>query len=252
MYPAPEACVAITSAPDVIRAPARPLWEVDTLATSPQPAGSSTTGSAATKAGDAGEAIQKHSYGFFALIALCFLLPFVAVTCSGSELASLQGLDLAIGGEAEVNEEFEQQMEDIGQGFGGQGTVETETTTSDEKVDMNVFALAALIAAVAGAVLMFVLKGRARNLAAILCAVVILAGLILVRFDDQLKVEEQGDFPGGTPITLEYKFGYWLALLLALIVGAIHILALRDKPGSNPIGRSPEPPPPVGGPPTTP
>ena len=225
-----------------------------TLATTPQPASTGPLGgSTGAKIDDAGEAVQRHSYGFFALIALCFLLPFVAVTCSGTELASLQGLDLAIGGEAEINEDVEQQMEDLGQGLGGEGTLETESA-SGEEFEMNAFALAALIAAAAGALLMFALKGRARNMAAILCAAVIVAGLILLRFDDQLKVEEQqGDFPGGEiPISLEYKFGYWLALLLAVIVGAVHVLALKDRPRPTPIGRSPEPPPPIGGPPPAP
>ncbi len=217
---------------------------------------------------------RRFSPGFFGLIALCFLLPFLSITCTGSPIATLKGLDFVTGAEVKIDEEIQENL-DFGEGFDtgispSPGEVEEDISegleiegAEDDRVDRNVFAIVALAAAILGIVLTLILKRRGRDLAAVILASLVFLSLLIFRFDTS------GDAEGGEGIVgIEFRFGWWLAVLIALVLIFAHFWGLRANrtssrppaswggqpgppPGSYGQGPPPQaPPPPAQGPPS--
>jgi hypothetical protein len=180
---------------------------------------------------------RRFSPGFFGLIALCFLLPFLSITCTGTPIATLKGLDFVTGAEVKIDEELQESF-DLGEGFEvgatpSPGEIEDDVTedvqvegAEDDRVDPNLFAIVALAAAVIGIVLTLVLKRRGRDLAAVILASLVLLSLLVFRFDTS------GDAEGGEGVVaLEYRYGWWLAVLIALALIFAHFWGLRRRQG---------------------
>lgn len=168
---------------------------------------------------------RRFSPGFFAVIALCFLLPFVSITCSGSRLATLKGLDFVLGTEVTIDQELEESFDlDTGQTPGTdapEGEIDVEGA-EDSRVDPNIFAIAALAGAVVGIVLTMILRRRGRDLAAVVLASIVLLSLLIFRFDTS------GDAEGGQGVVgIEYRFGWWIAVLVAMALVFSHLWGLR-------------------------
>ncbi|MGH2753657.1 MAG: hypothetical protein ACRDLB_04425 [Actinomycetota bacterium] len=199
----------------------------------------------------AAEKVRRFSYGFWLLIILCFFLPFLSVTCSGTELITATGLDFVIGGEVEINEEFEEAFEDpFGTGETDLGTEPTEkdvpeefeSVAEDDSVDPSVFAILALAGAIAGLVLAFAIRSGRRDMLLSVVALVIILSLIIFRFDVGIDTE------GAAGLSVDYRYGYWLAMLLALVAGIAHYNAVRKQkrpPPEQPPAAQPPPPSPT-------
>jgi hypothetical protein len=186
---------------------------------------------------------RRFSPGFFGLIALCFLLPFLSITCTGTPIATLKGLDFVTGAEIKVDKDLQESL-DFGEGFGATpspGAVEEDITedvqiegAEDDRVDRNVFAIAALAAAGLGIILTLILKRRGRDLAALILASLVVLSLLIFRFDTS------GEAEGGEGVVaLQYRYGWWLALLIALVLIFAHFWGLRGSRASSPPGGAP-------------
>jgi hypothetical protein len=192
----------------------------------------------------ASEETRRRSPIFFAVIALCFLLPFVSVECSGQRILTMKGLDLVTGAEPEISEDFEEQFDLGDTGDTGDetavdpGDIETETGVESEN-DPNLWAIIALAAAIAGLILSLVLRLRSRLLGATITALIVFASLVILRFDISADTDEAAGIVG-----VEYRFGYWIALLLALVLSIAHVMELRrPSRAATTAGVPPAPPP---------
>lgn len=168
---------------------------------------------------------------------LAFVLPWVAVSCQGVDIATASGIEL-IQGKMTANPEASQQF---GARFGGGldgATVETNAASQPE-LDMNFFALGAAVVIVVGLAITFIgaAKSAARNaLVTSLLAAALSFGAIW-QFRESVKAEgmrdqsasagdipfDRGEMAGmGQDILnsmLQERFGYWI-VIGALIVAA--------------------------------
>lgn len=147
----------------------------------------------------------------FVLGILCFLLPFIEVSCSGQKLASFTGLQLITGSELQSP-------------MGGE----------PQKYGLEPFALISMLCFVAGVVFALqVSKYVARNMVIISSASLISMFILKVRIDGAITKNS-----ASIPITVNYLSGYWLAcisgisgLLLGLyllkIIPAIEISGIK-------------------------
>jgi hypothetical protein len=171
---------------------------------------------------------------------LAFVLPWVAVSCQGVDLATASGLDL-IQGKMTANPEASQQMaSQMGGLGGGMGDVSVNENPAAESPDlgMNFFAVGAAAVIVIGLLLTFMGGAKSAGRNALLTSLVA-AGLVFGatwQFKEQIKAESAADqqasaadnpFGGGMgemgadmiDAMIQYRLGFW-AVLGALVVAA--------------------------------
>jgi len=143
----------------------------------------------------------------FILIFLCFWMPFVGVQCGNNEVLSLSGKQITYGTEIK----------------------ETLTNTPVKEVDASPFAIIANILALVGILLCNRLKNKKTALKFVIMnfAAFIIFMLMLVRLSVGIKFADMGN----SLITVHYKIGYWLCIILslALIGFAYYIIETTKK-----------------------
>jgi hypothetical protein len=155
--------------------------------------------------------LRKFSFAPFALVIICFLMPFVEVSCQGNTVASFTGLNLAFGLEV-----AEPTM------FGPPGTrhVSGETT-----------ALLALGLAVAALCLSLISKRLGSLPPAVVSALGLLFMLIL-----KVKLDSEVSKQAGGMLRLEYTFFFTSVCVLFLVGAALHgyffQTRVKEKPPS--------------------
>jgi hypothetical protein len=168
---------------------------------------------------------------------LAFVLPWVAVSCQGVDIATASGVELIQGkmtANPEASREFGAQL-----GGGLQDVTVENGPTSQPELGMNFFALAAAVVIVVGLALTFIgpAKTAARN---VIVTSLLAAGLsfgAVWQFREAVKAESTQDqragasdnpFAGGEMAgmgedilnsMLQERFGYWI-VLGALVVAA--------------------------------
>jgi hypothetical protein len=143
---------------------------------------------------------------------LCFLLPFVSVTCSGQRVVTAKGLDFVLGAEVQVDEGLEEAFQDL-EDFGG----EALPAEADDRIDPNIFAIVAFGAAAIGLLLALVLRDRRRARSAMIASGLVALSLIAFRIDVGGDAED-----GGGVVSVDYRIGYWGAIVLALVALLAH------------------------------
>lgn len=173
---------------------------------------------------------------------LAFVLPWVAVSCQGVDLATASGIDL-IQGKMTANPEASQQMAaQMGGLGGGMGDVSVNENPASESPDlgMNYFAVGAAAVIVIGLLLTFMGGAKSAGRNALLTSVVAAALVFGAtwQFKEQIKAESMKDAEasaadnplgggmGGMGMAgdmidsmVQYRIGFWLALG-ALVVAA--------------------------------
>lgn len=207
------------------------------MASEPEPAGAPPPASPAPPAARSGGGLFNLARGLKGIALLLFMIPWVTVSCGGTELVTMSGYDLATGSISVRNPmtgQVESPPANPGGAGGGRGS------------DMWVLGAAGLI--VAGLLLTFVLP---RALAALLAALGALgaAGLIgytvLARLPAEMReqpLSPPGAEGGGAAemgmnaqqmaamIQVEPKMGFWL-VMAALIAAAVLNLMARGRAG---------------------
>ncbi|HPS83124.1 MAG TPA: hypothetical protein PLA88_02325 [Bacteroidales bacterium] len=120
----------------------------------------------------------------FALIIICFLLPFVTVKCDKYEIARLNGIDMVTG--YEVGADSDQPRE----------------------FDPNLFILGSLVMAVAGLVMAF-LKFKGNAIASLVVSVLGLAALVYFYFDIRQNIPTDGT----VVIIISMGIGYYFSTI---------------------------------------
>jgi len=169
-----------------------------------------------------------------AVVVLCFFLPFFGVSCNGMEVVKVSGADM-IGGckpRGMINDVADR-MESLG-GEGGQGG-------TMPGVDIEPFAIGALVLALAGFGLAWSRKRQALLAACITAAlgVAAMAGLWVTMNGklndetDKVMDAERGGLGRGLQseanIDAGSRFGFWLTTLGFLGIAALTATALREK-----------------------
>ncbi len=154
----------------------------------------------------------------YILALLCFLLPFVQISCGGQKLASLTGVQLMTGTEIKPPTELFGMKANSG---------DLKVTSSGQKTDPNWFAAMAFIAGVAGVILAVVKTGRAGLVGGIAGAGGAVSLLVM-----RVNISgEMGKTPMGAAFVIDYQIGYYLALFL-FIFGAVGLLGTAFRPAA--------------------
>lgn len=186
---------------------------------------------------------------------LAFVLPWVAVSCQGVDLATASGVDL-IQGKLNANPEATQQL---GAQFGelGDASVESSGNTETTELGMNYFALATAVVIALGLALTFIgaAKTAARNAVITSLLAAALSYGAIWQFKEAVKSEsaEQdapaSDDPFGGQMAgmgqdmingmLQERYGYWIvlgALIVAAGAGALGLAGsntqVRNEPAA--------------------
>ncbi len=187
--------------------------------------------------------LMNFARGAKGLALLCFLLPWVTVSCAGQPLARITGVQLATGN-----------IDPIGGGAGMPGAPAAPTAQS---YSVDVFALGAAILIIAGLVVTFVL---ARRRAALIGMITAAVAAVLIVFDVFVRIKgaaedqiRQSGAGGGTTtgpgaeferqmqqqmeqmtqsISVDPALGFWLTLiaLIAAIVLLKMVHGRRTEP----------------------
>ena len=175
--------------------------------------------------------------GLFLLAGLCFLLPFVSLSCASEEAAegmevevgdqTLSGLQLVTGGER--RKAFDPS------GPRGQPVPDAEP---EMEIPAEPLAAIALVSALVGLALVFVRATRTRLLGASIAGAVGAGSLLLLALSPTLRAL------GLSAVTLLY--GFWITLGIFGLTAAAHLIQLRfNRTGSiEHVGAEPPRPPP--------
>jgi hypothetical protein len=162
------------------------------------------------------EAVKKLSPAVFGLIIICFILPFVKLTCSGQTVMTLTGFQLVTGTEVEQADIFKQpdlfDQEEV-----------PEQTPQKEKVEAQSMAQLTLIAAILCLIISFI-KNKAASL---FCLILSISGAVFLLF---LKINMDNDVTsdGQGIVQLEFQFAYWFSLLLFIAGAVIQWMIFRE------------------------
>lgn len=184
---------------------------------------------------------------------LAFVLPWAAISCSGTDLATASGIELIQGTMSENPQASEQMAAAMGMPAGM--ATSTESSTSMPKMEMNIFALGAAIVTVLGLALTFL--GRIAPIATLATSLVA-AGLVygaVWQFKQEIMksdmAQEQG---GGAPESpfgpgagdmaamnqmganmvnelVQERIGFWLAIGGLLVAAGASGIALASRGG---------------------
>ena len=175
---------------------------------------------------------RRRSPIVFAIIAICFVLPFVSFSCAGQQYATMSGIDLVRGAKVTVDSKALKELNDsLDQSFGNAGTLDSTSSTEpqSEDTDPELWAIVALAAAVIGIAAGFT-RDRLRTLASVVAAAVGVISLAV------LHSSLSGDFDipkeAQALVGFEYRFGYWIVVILFLLLAIAHGLVLRSPPKS--------------------
>ena len=176
--------------------------------------------------------------GLFLLAGLCFLLPFVSLSCASEDLAegmamervdvTRSGVQLVLGGSER-------------EGFFPENAIDRPQPGAepDFTIPSEPFAMIALAAAFVGLALVFVRATRTRLVGASIAGAVGAGSLVLLALSPTLRAL------GLSAVTLLY--GFWIALGLFGLAAAAHLVQLRyNRTGSiENLGAEPPRPPPA-------
>jgi len=157
--------------------------------------------------------------GLFLLAGLCFLLPFVTLSCASEEAAegmamdqvdqTLTGVQLVLGGSER-------------EGFFPENAIDRPDPDAEQEfaIPAEPFATVALVAALVGLALVFVRVTRTRLLGASIAGAAGAGSLLLLAQSPTLRAL------GLNTVTLLY--GFWIALALFGLATGAHVLQLRS------------------------
>jgi hypothetical protein len=164
----------------------------------------------------------------YGCIIILFFFPFINVQCNHSELERVKGIELATGYRVGTHSK-----DSLQQAINATDSVTHSVEHSynslnhsnDLDIERNNFATATFVLAMAGLVLSFLMQWRREMLQGIIG----LAGMMsmfLMRVQlDSSYVRQNSPHENlfDADLTIEYETGYWLVLVLFLLIAAINI-----------------------------
>jgi hypothetical protein len=175
----------------------------------------------------------------FALVIIFFFFSFCDFKCNSMKVASLTGINLVTGTHIQMDAGG---MLDNNPFNSMNGNPQNQVQEKGEKVEPNIWAILALLAAIGG-VIAFYKKIPKESLAGTAAGIIGFISLLILRSAIKNKVSEQGG--GMVQVEIDFLFGYWASLLAFIIAGGISYLRLKQEKIVKPLipGDSPEAPP---------
>ncbi|MBW4571923.1 MAG: hypothetical protein KME31_29095 [Tolypothrix carrinoi HA7290-LM1] len=148
---------------------------------------------------------RKISPALFTLTLICFFLPFITVSCRQEEIATLNGIDLAIGKTVRQPSIFGNQ-------------------SKEEKIPADPLATIALISGVIGLGTSFI-KAKKSAIAPAGAGIVgfILLLMLKSKIDSEIVKQGQG------LLLVSYGFGFWLAFIFFISATFLNVYSLIDS-----------------------
>jgi hypothetical protein len=148
--------------------------------------------------------LKKISASMFALILICFFLPFITISCQSQDVITMTGLQMATGVEISVPNSLPTNLSSIDS---------LSSLTESKKIPGNSTAVLAFCTAAAGLTTTLLLKNRQQKY--LIPAISGGLGTLLLLFlksntDDSVLKQGSG------MIKINYGLGFWLALILFL------------------------------------
>jgi hypothetical protein len=159
----------------------------------------------------------------FALVIIFFFFSFCDFKCNSVKVASLTGINLVTGTSIQADPSGMLGNNPFGSMNGYQ---RNEVKDKGQKVEPNIWAILALLAAIGG-VFAFYKKIPKESLAGTAVGAVGFISLIILQSAIKSAVGKQGG--GMVQIEIEFLFGYWASLLAFLIGGGISYLRLKRE-----------------------
>lgn len=149
---------------------------------------------------------KKVSASLFALIVICFFMPFVSISCQNLSILKLSGIELVTG--TTMN------------------TPNLGSQSEQEKIPPDARAIFALTAAAVGLGTSFSQKRRSTLFSAI-SAVIGFSSLLWLKSSIDTEIAKQGsDFMG---IKVTYESGFWSAFLLFISASILNAWTFFEK-----------------------
>ena len=151
-----------------------------------------------------------QSVGFriapYAIAIICFILPFVQISCSGEKLMSFTGVQLVTGME-----------------------MKSPMSEKTEKIPPETTAIIALVALVFGVVIALKTDSGSSILSAVAGGVALIS-LIILKTNMDAEIMKKA---GGMAVSADYKLGFW-GVCIGSLVGAILALMRLQKTTEQP------------------
>lgn len=155
--------------------------------------------------------------GFFTVLILFFVLPFLEIKCNESKLGSISGYSLITGGDMKM--EDSSMMEYV------KNSKDFSLLDQQRKKQTDYFSLTSLILLALGAILSLVLK-KFREETSVIISVLVICILLAFR---SIMLHEWEKQMGSVPdmlsyvrITLNFALGFWLIILGSTIIAALN------------------------------
>jgi predicted histidine transporter YuiF (NhaC family) len=164
----------------------------------------------------------------FAVLLLCFFLPFIEIKCNSNSLGSMSGFSLMTGGDMKMSDAS--MMDYI------KDNEQFKSLTAQRKKNPDIFTLASALLLFTGAILMLVLKSFREQLSIIISLMVMLILLffrwfLLSQWESQMQ--GQPDMFSYIKITLNFVTGFWLVITGTAIISALNAWYLIQKKRQN-------------------
>ncbi len=146
------------------------------------------------------------SPALFGVALICFVLPFITVSCQGARLMNVTGMQLVTGMAVEQP------------GISAQRQV--------KRVGPEILAVIAFVAGIAGLALGFLPSTRRTLLSVIMAGTAVLALLLL-----KLKIDNDALRESSGLLQIDFAAGYWMAVIFYLAAAGFNTLLLLQKEG---------------------
>lgn len=148
--------------------------------------------------------------GLLGAVLVFFLMPFLTLTCGGGgKLITMSGTQLVTGASLDSKDGY-------------------SSSRRSKKIKSEPLAAVAVLAAIAALALAF-LRGKAGHLPARIGAAVCALSLLAMKLKVDADVLKQGE----GVVTIQWEFGFWLALLAAIGAAVVSFIPNRSVPCDN-------------------
>ena len=133
---------------------------------------------------------------------VCFILPFLQISCDGKKVMQFTGVQLVTGSE-----------------------MKEPMSEKTRKIPAEPFAVIALVALAVGAAFC-IHAGRSRAIVAAVAGGAAALSMIIMKTRMDAEITKQAS---GMPITVDYLFGFWAVCLSAIAGLILAIMRMKDK-----------------------
>lgn len=166
--------------------------------------------------------------GLFLLALVCFLLPFIELSCNHQAYVKLSGVDLAFGtriDSSDLEQDFKVQMRNELNNMGDEQKAADKKNDTD-KIEMEPLVLGAFICLSLAMLASLFLRKRASGLIA---GILSIATIVLLFAYQSKKIEEtQHDVL--IDMSVRFLYGFWVTLGISLLAGIISIMYAWKRP----------------------